>query len=95
MHLGQKDVTDAVIACHSTPCHAVLSLCRDQACDQQAGKGPWGSWYSQGQGVLPFARGPQGADGGDRLDLTTSEDMMTATELGAWRSAGQGSPGCP
>lgn len=33
------------------------------------------------QEVVPFARGPQGADGGDRLDLVTSEDM-TATEQG-------------
>jgi hypothetical protein len=43
-----------------------------------------------GQVVVPFARGPQGADRSDRLDLTTSEDMMTATELSEWRSAGRG-----
>lgn len=33
-------------------------------------------------GGSPLAMGPQGADRGDRLDLTTSEELMTATELG-------------
>lgn len=53
-----------------------------------------------GQVVVPFARSPQEADRGDRLDLTTSEDMMTSYRAGGcgWRSAGQGSSqtsGCP
>lgn len=88
MASGQKDLTDATVACYPISPYSSVTLQGGQlvTSTQAEAMGERLQPVSEcpGQVVVPFARSPQGADRGDRLDLTTSEDMMTSYRAGGW-----------